>query len=191
VPNQLMTHWQVTVVGLLGPELASTRLPIVLYLRRNPRRKCGTGHPESRSMIRKVPGEGLISADPIGRLNWNLPLCWVLFLTSPVVQDPMGYLFETPLRRILRQLTRSQRVRITRVRVEPKVHPTCQKIQAPRMLHPGQRFQAHATRRNHRVLNRLSPPIPLHQTTVLLAKILLVATLLSLNPKFFLGEPRW
>jgi hypothetical protein len=53
---------------------------------------------------------------------------------------------------------RSQRVRITRVRVEPKVHPICQKIRAPRMLHPGQRFQARVTRRNCGVLNRLSPP---------------------------------
>jgi hypothetical protein len=102
--------------------------------------------------------------------------------------------FWTPLQRILSQLIRSQRVRITQVQVEPKVHPTCQKIQTPRMLHPGQRFQACATRRNRGVLNQLSPPRPLHQTTlvmesVLLAKILLVVTLLSLNSKVFLDEP--
>jgi hypothetical protein len=36
------------------------------------------------------------------------------------------------MQRILSQLTRSQRVTITRVRVEPKVHPTCQKIRAPK-----------------------------------------------------------
>jgi hypothetical protein len=73
-------------LGLLGPELASARLPILLRRRRNPERKCGTGHPESRSMIRlpthlllqllqKVPGEGSISTDKIGRLNWIPPLC--------------------------------------------------------------------------------------------------------------------
>jgi hypothetical protein len=64
------------------------------------------------------------------------------------------------------------------------------------MLHSEQEFQAHATRRNRRVLNRLSPPRPLHQTTlvmesILLAKILLVVTLLCLNLKVFLDEPRW
>jgi hypothetical protein len=96
VPNQLMSRWWVTVLGLLGPKLASARLLILLLRRRNPERKCGIGHPVSRSMIRlpthlllqllrKVSGEGSISADPTGRLNWNLPLCWVLFFTSPVV----------------------------------------------------------------------------------------------------------
>jgi hypothetical protein len=102
VPNQLMSHWWITVLSLLGPELASARLPILLR-RRNPRRKCGTRYLESRSMIRlpthlllhllwKVLREGSIFADPTGRLNWNLPLYWVLFLTSPVIQDPTGYL---------------------------------------------------------------------------------------------------
>jgi hypothetical protein len=50
--------------------------------------------------------------------------------------------------------------------------------------------------RIHRVLNRLSlsPPRLLHQTTLLmeselLAKILLLVTLLILRPKVFLGEP--
>jgi hypothetical protein len=100
VPNQLMSCWRVTVPGLLGPELASIRLRIhLLLLERNPRRKCGTGHPKSRSMIqlpthlllqllRKVTGEGSISADPTGKLSWNLLLCWVLFLTSSAVQVP-------------------------------------------------------------------------------------------------------
>jgi hypothetical protein len=64
------------------------------------------------------------------------------------------------------------------------------------MLHPRQQFQAYATRRNRGVLNQLSPPRPLHKTTlaiesVLLAKILLVVTLLSLNSKVFLNEHRW
>jgi hypothetical protein len=103
VPNQLMSRWRVMVPSLLGPKLASARLPILLLLRRNLGRKCETGHPKSRSMIwlpthlllqllRKVPGEGSISVDLIGRLNWNLPLCWVLFFTSPVIHDPVGYL---------------------------------------------------------------------------------------------------
>jgi hypothetical protein len=71
--------WIITVPSLLGPELASARL-LILLLRRKPRRKCGTGHPESRStirlpnhlllqLLRKVSGEGSISADPTGRLN--------------------------------------------------------------------------------------------------------------------------
>jgi hypothetical protein len=65
------------------------------------------------------------------------------------------------------------------------------------MLHPGQLIQARVIWRIHRVLNwlSLSPPGLLHQTTLLmeselLAKILLVVTLLSLKPKVFLGEPR-
>jgi hypothetical protein len=63
------------------------------------------------------------------------------------------------------------------------------------MLHPGQRFYAHVLWRIHEPdLKLLSPPRPLHQITllmesILLVKILLVATLLSLNLKVFLGEP--
>jgi hypothetical protein len=71
VPIQLMTHWRVTMPEALGPELASARLPILL-LRRNPGRKCGTGHLESRlrswllthlllQLLWKVPREVLFS----------------------------------------------------------------------------------------------------------------------------------
>jgi hypothetical protein len=61
------------------------------------------------------------------------------------------------------------------------------------MLHPGQRFQARVLWRTYEILKRLSPLRPLHQTTllmelVLLAMILLVATLLSLNLTVFLDE---
>jgi hypothetical protein len=87
------------VPGLQGPELASVRLSILLLHKRIPRRKCGTGHPESILMnqlrthlllqlLQKVPREGTISADPTSRLNWNLPLSWVLFLTSPSYRNP-------------------------------------------------------------------------------------------------------
>jgi hypothetical protein len=168
VPKQLMTHWRVTVSGLLGPELASARLPILLLLlrRRNHRRKWGIGHLESRStiwlsthlllqLLWKVSWEGSISANPTGRHNLNLSLCWVLFLSWPIIQDPVGYLFRLLCEGSWDKWLRSQRVRITRVsmrqnmspqsaslkvRVEQKVHPTCQKLWAPRMLVPIQGF---------------------------------------------------
>jgi hypothetical protein len=103
VLSQLMIRWWLTVLGLLGPELASVRLPIRLLLRRNPERKCVTGHPKSRLMswllthlllqlLRKVPGGCTISADPTGRLTWNLPLCRFGFFTTTVIQDHVGYL---------------------------------------------------------------------------------------------------
>jgi hypothetical protein len=100
VPNQLMTRWWVTVLGLLGIELASARLQILLLGRRNPGRKWGTRHPKSRSTIwllthpllqlmRKVPREGSIPADPTGRLNLNLPLCLgPFFLLHPSYRTP-------------------------------------------------------------------------------------------------------
>jgi hypothetical protein len=80
MPIQLMTRWWVTVSGLLGPKLASARLPILLLCRRNPGRKCKTGHPESRlinqlrthlllQLLRKVLREGTISTDPTGSFN--------------------------------------------------------------------------------------------------------------------------
>jgi hypothetical protein len=105
VPNQLITHQWVSVLGLLGPERANVRLPLLLLLRRrNPRRKWGTWHLESRSMnwltthlllqlLQKVFGKGSISGTPIGKLNLNHSLCLVVFLTSPVIQGPTGYLF--------------------------------------------------------------------------------------------------
>jgi hypothetical protein len=46
VLNQLMTHWRVTLPSLIGPELASARLPVLLLRRRNPRRKCRKGQLE-------------------------------------------------------------------------------------------------------------------------------------------------
>jgi hypothetical protein len=99
---QLMTTWWVTRLGLQGPELANARLSILLH-RRIPGRKCRTSHQESILMnrlwthlllqhLQKVPREGTISADPTGRLNWNLPLAGFFFLTSPIVQEPAWYL---------------------------------------------------------------------------------------------------
>jgi hypothetical protein len=139
-------------------------------------------------------GGGTISFDLTGRLNWNLPLCWFCFFYFNRRTGPRGISFQTPLWRVLSQVTRSQRVRITRVWVQPKVHPTCQKLRALRILHPGQWFQARVLWRIWGILNRLSPLRPLHQTTllmelVLLAKIILVVTLLGLNLKVFLSEP--
>jgi hypothetical protein len=43
-------------------------------------------------LLQKVPGEGSISSTPIGKLNLNHSLFLVVFLTSPVVQGPVGYL---------------------------------------------------------------------------------------------------
>jgi hypothetical protein len=144
--------------------------------------------------LKSIKGRYYISTDPTGRLNWNLPLCWVLFFYFPRCIGTRVIFFQTPLRRILSQVTRPQRMRKTRLCVEPKVQPTCQKLQAPTMLHPRQPIWARVIWRIHRVLNRLSmsPPRLLHQTTLLmeselLVKILLVATLLSLRPKVFLG----
>jgi hypothetical protein len=97
-----MTTWRVTVSGLQGPKLTIARLLILLLHRRIPRRKCGTGHLESiltnqlqthllLQLLQKVLREGTISTDPIGRFNWNLPLCWVLFFTSPSYMNPRDF----------------------------------------------------------------------------------------------------
>jgi hypothetical protein len=142
---------------------------LLLLRRRNPKRKCGIAHPESRLMswllthlllqlLQKVPRGGTISIDPTGRFNWNLALCWFRYFDFNHLLGPCGISFQTPLRWVLSQVTRSQRVRITRVRVQPKVHPTCQKLRAPRMLHPGQRFQACVLWRICKILNWLRPP---------------------------------
>jgi hypothetical protein len=46
-------------------------------------------------LLRKVFGEGSISGTPIGKLNLNHSLCLVVFLTSPVIQGPTGYLSDS------------------------------------------------------------------------------------------------
>jgi hypothetical protein len=46
----------------------------------------------------KVPREGTISADPTGTLNWNLPLCWVLFLTSPSYRNPRDIFLDSSMK---------------------------------------------------------------------------------------------
>jgi hypothetical protein len=43
-------------------------------------------------LFQKVAGGGSISGSPTGKLNLNLSLCLDVFLTSPVVQGPVGYL---------------------------------------------------------------------------------------------------
>jgi hypothetical protein len=112
VTLQLMTRWRVTVPEALGPELASARL-LILLLRRNPRRKCGTGHPESRlrsqllthlllQLLRRVPGRGIISVDPTGRLNSNIPSHLISFFDFSHRIGPRGISFQTPMQRILR-----------------------------------------------------------------------------------------
>jgi hypothetical protein len=88
--------------------------------------------------LKSIKGRYYISTDPTGRLNWNLPLCWVLFFYFPRCIGTRVIFFQTPLRRILSQVTRPQRMRKTRLCVEPKVQPTCQKLQAPTMLHTRQ-----------------------------------------------------
>jgi hypothetical protein len=91
------------MLGLLGPELASAKLPILLLLRRNPRRKCGIGHPESRLTSRllthlllhlplKVPGEVLFLPIQQVGLTKIFHYASFFFLTSTVIQYPMGYL---------------------------------------------------------------------------------------------------
>jgi hypothetical protein len=95
--NQLMSHWWVMVSGLLGSKLESASLSILL-LRRNPRRKCGTEHPESRSMIqlpthlllqllRKVPGK--VQFSPIQQVGLTGIFHYAGFFcfTSPIIQD--------------------------------------------------------------------------------------------------------
>jgi hypothetical protein len=96
-------------------------------------------------LLQKVLGEGSISADPIGRLNWNLPLAdsaqyarfffllhlsyktpWDIFPDSSI-KDPES------IDKIPKGANNSSLS-------GTKVHPTCQKIGAPRMLHPGHRF---------------------------------------------------
>jgi hypothetical protein len=103
VSNQPMTCWWVMVSGLLGPELANTRLQIRLLLRRNPRRKWGTGHLESRSTIwlpthlllqlfQKVLGKDPFRSIQQVGLTWTFHCAGFFFLTWPIVQDPVGYL---------------------------------------------------------------------------------------------------
>jgi hypothetical protein len=98
-----MTRWRDRVPGLLGPELASARLPIHLLLRRNRRRKCGTSHPESRltsqllnhlllQLLQKVLWEVLFPLIQHVGLTGIFYYAGLFFFTSTVVEDPAGYL---------------------------------------------------------------------------------------------------
>jgi hypothetical protein len=80
------------VQGLLGPELASVRPSLFLLLRRNLGMYRPGGHPESRSMF-QLPTHLLLLLlqKATSRLNFNLPLCMLVFLTSPVIQGPLRY----------------------------------------------------------------------------------------------------
>jgi hypothetical protein len=80
-----------------------------------------------------------------------------------------------------------------KVRVEPKVHPTCQKLRAPFRFLLAKQFHDQILLRIHRVLNWLCPLGPLHQApylmdSVLLVKLISVVTLLNLNPKVLPGK---